>query len=223
MPNPIRVLFWLLVLPLSPAFGQKKLAVSAMLSPLYVNTTYNRLYLFPDSDGQLVEPVYLNGHRGSAGYLAGLTVHYAYRQGWSVATGIAYRAVTIGQSRPQGDGTTTIRSRAVRIPLSVNYRPSPKKLSPYYSLGLFVDIPMTSRVVVTRSGQPTQTLRLPADPGPVFNAMLGAGASYRLSSRFALTAQPTFTYKLGRLGGSLTDNRQKTYELGLLTQLIYMF
>ncbi|QIP15457.1 PorT family protein [Spirosoma aureum] len=213
----------LLLLQAVPSFGQEKLSISATVTPLYVHTAYNRLYLFPDSDGQVVEPVYLPGPIGTVGYSAGLTGYYTYAPGWSVSAGIWYRYLPTRVARLPiaGEGNTVIRNRGIRIPLMINCRSSTKQLSPYYTLALLVDIPFSSRVIAEREDLPTQKLRLNPDPGPIFNAMIGAGAVYQIDANLALTAQPTLTYRLGRFGGSHTDKR--TYELGLQTQLIYTF
>ncbi|MCK8493597.1 PorT family protein [Spirosoma sp. RP8] len=216
-------LLFLFVVQAVSVFGQEKLSVSATVTPLYVHTAYKNVYLYPNSDGQVVEPVFLNGAMGSVGYSAGVTVYYTYAPGWSVAGGLHYRYLPTRTDRLPlaGEGTTMVRSRAIRIPLSINYRSSTKKLSPYYTLAALVDFPFSSRVLAVRDDLPTQKLRLNADAGPVFNIMLGAGAVYQLNPTLALTAQPTITYRLGRFGGSHTENR--TYELGLQTQLIYTF
>lgn len=217
-------LLCLLILP-SLALGQETFSVSATIHPVYVNTAYDRLYLFPESDGQVVDPVFLDGNKGAFGYSAGLTVYYTYAPGWSVAAGIWYRQLATHTARLAlaGEGTTSIRNRSLRIPILVNYRSSPKRLSPYYSLGLLTDIPFTARVVASKAGEPMQHLRLNAPAGPVFSALAGAGAVYQVDRNVALTLQPTATYKIGRFGGALTDNRYRTFELGLLTQLIYTF
>lgn len=207
----------------SAAFGQHRVSVQATVAPALVRTNYNRTYLYPDSDGQIVEPVFLAGVVSAAGYTAGLTTHYAYAPGWSVAAGVWYNQATLRQARPgaAGGGLTAIRSRTVRIPLLLSYQPSTRRLSPYFSLGLLLDFPMASRVIVTRDGQPTQHLRLSADAGPVFQPMLGAGGRYRLARRWALIVQPVWTYNLGRFGGAQTYN--SSYEWSILAQLSYSF
>lgn len=205
------------------AVGQHKWAISATATPLYEQANYRRLYLYPDSDGQIVEPVFLSGKRSAWGYEAGLTLRYTYAPGWSVGTGVWYRQLTLRQGRPvdAGEGTTAVRSRAVRVPLLLNYQYSTKRLSPYFSAGVLLDFSMASRVVVTRDGESTQRLRLGTSLGPVFHALLGAGAQYRVNSRYSFIVQPVGTYNLGRFGGSYDNN--PAYELSLLTQVVYTF
>ena len=204
------------------AFGQRTISISATVAPALVRTNYNRTFLYPESDGQVVEPIFLAGMTNATGYSAGLTVCYAYAPGWSATAGIWYGQTTLQQARPvAGDGTTAIRSRAVRLPLLLNYQPLTRRLSPYFSLGLVLDFPLTSRVVVTRPGLPTQRLRLRTDAGPVFKPMLGAGGRYRLNDRFALIVQPVWVYTVGRFGGGQTTN--SSYEVSVLTQVTYQF
>lgn len=206
-------------------FGQRIVSIQATATPTLVRTAYDRMYLYPESDGQVVEPVFLVGTINSAGYTAGLTAHYAYAPGWSVAAGVWYsqHQVSLRQTNPAAPGevTTTLRSRTVRVPLLLSYQSSTRRLSPYFSLGLLLDFPMTARVVATRSGQPTQRLRLTTDGGPVFQSLVGAGGRYRLSPRCALVVQPAWSYNLGRFGGAQTY--RSSTELSLLTQVTYTF
>ena len=216
--NAFVVLFCLLT---TVAFSQRTVSIRATVAPTLVRTSYNRQFLYPDSDGQVVEPIFLAGRLGAIGYTAGLTAQYTYAPGWSVAAGLWYSQATLRQTRltTLGNGTTAISSRTLRIPLLLNYQSSTRRLSPYFSLGLLLDFPMASRVVVTRAGQPTQHLRLATNAGPVFQPMLGAGGRYQVNRRWALIVQPIASYNLGRFGGAQTDN--SSYELSILAQLMY--
>lgn len=219
----VRLLIALFWFPATLVFGQQKLSVSATVVPTYSHTSYKSRFFYPNSDGQVVEPIYMDGKRWAPGYSAGLSVLYNYAPGWSVASGIWYQQLTTRQARQTaaGDGTTTVHNRAIRIPILLNYASSTKRLSPYFSLGLLTDIPLSARVVVVRAAESTQNLVLESSRSPVFNLMLGAGAKYQLSRRYTLTAQPAWTYQLGQLGGANTDN--PTFELSLLTQIAYSF
>lgn len=219
----LRLLIVLLWFPSILVFGQQKLSVSATVAPTYMHTLYKSRFFYPNSDGQIVEPIYMSGKRWAPGYSVGASVLYNYAPGWSVASGIWYQQMTTRQARQTaaGEGTTTVRNRAIRIPVLLNYASSTKRLSPYFSLGFLTDIPLPARVVVVRAGQSTQNLVLENSRRPVFNFMLGAGAKYQLSRRYTLLAQPVWTYQLGQLGGASSDN--PSYELSLLTQLAYSF
>ena len=216
---------WLALLgfPTALVFGQSKLSVSATIAPTVSHTVYSYRFLYPDSDGQVVEPVYLNGSRWASGYSAGLSILYTYAPGWSVSSGLWYQQLTTRQSRQAaaGEGTVTLRSRVLRIPLLLNYASSTKRLSPYFSFGALTDVPIPSRVIVTRSGQATQNLRLETSTRPIFHLLLGAGAQYRLTGHCLLMAQPVWAYKLGQLGGANAND--SSFELSILTQIAYTF
>ncbi|WP_020604856.1 outer membrane beta-barrel protein [Spirosoma spitsbergense] len=205
------------------SWGQPSLSVSATGSPTFSRIVYGYRYFYPESDGQVVEPVYVNGPRWATGYSAGLSVRYEYTPGWSVSSGIWYQSVSFRQARrpSAGEGMVTLRNRVVRFPILLNYALSSKRLSPYFSLGFLVDLPLTGRVVVTRGTESTQNLRLKTKPAPIFQGMLGAGVQYKLTERYTLLAQPVWTYTFGQLGGSLTND--PTFDLSLLTQVAYSF
>lgn len=204
-------------------FGQGTWSVAGGVTPAFVRTQYPRTTLYPDSDGQLVEPVELAGRTSAFSYVTGLTLYYTYAPGWSIATGIGYRAQTTHQPRRSAtsEGTTTLRERAMRIPLLFTYRPVTRRLAPCYSFGLLVDLPGTARIIERRSGQPTQHLRLDTSPGPVFSVLVGAGGAYQIIPRWALLAQPIVTYKLGRFGNAQVHS--PAVELGLMTQIVRSF
>lgn len=212
-----------LLLLLIPVFSaaQRSLSVSASVTPTTERVSYARRMFYPTSNGQLVEPIYINSAYWWTGVQAGASVQYTYAPGWSVSTGVWYRQLAVRQTRFQSEGTTTIRSRTVRVPVLLTFQSSPKRLSPYFSLGTLVDIPMSSRVIVRRTDQPTQRLWLDTEPGPYFHLLAGAGARYQLTKRYALVAQPMLTYNLGRFGGIRTHN--PSFEFGLQTQVSYTF
>lgn len=222
MNKQFSILLLLLLLTL-PGWGQKSVAVSATVSPIVSNTYYNYRYFYPESDGQIVEPVYLNGSRWLSGYCAGLSILYNYAPGWSVSSGVWFEQISIQQNRQPaaGLGVITLHNRVIRVPVYLNYYSSAKRLSPYFSLGFLVDLPITSRMVVQRDGESTQHLRLTASLKPIFHLTIGAGVRYKLTKRYTLMAQPTWSYKLGQFGGSSTND--SSFELGFLTQFGYTF
>jgi hypothetical protein len=216
-----KLLIVLLGLLAHMAPGQSRLSVSALTAPTLIRTSYNRTYLFPDSDGQVVEPIFIGGTRQTIGVVTGLEAQYWYAPGWSLSAGLGYSQSFMRQSRlpAAGEGTTSIRSRALRVPLLLNYQPLTKRLSPYFTLGMLLDFPLASRVIVDRSGLPTQRLRLGTEPGPVFHPMVGAGGRYAFHERWTLVVQPSWAYNLGRFGGAQTYTA--SHELSIRVQLTY--
>ena len=223
MNKYLPVVLPLLLLASLPVCGQKTLALSATASPTFSNIYYNYRYFYPESDGQVVEPVYLNGNRWLSGYCAGLSVLYKYAPGWSVSSGVWFEQLSIRQNRQPaaGPGVITLHNRVIRVPIYLNYASSTKRLSPYFSLGFLVDLPITSRMVVHRDGESTQYLRLITPVKPIFQLAVNAGIQYKLTKRYTLMTQPTWAYKLGQFGGSSTYD--SSFELGLLMQLAYAF
>lgn len=223
MNRNLTILVALFFFPITQLLAQQALSVSATLSPTLSHASYNYRYFYPESDGQVVEPVYISGSRWSTGYSIGASVQYTYAPGWSVSSGIWFQQLSLRQARQAvaGEGTVSLRNRVIRFPLLLNYYPSNQRLSPYFTLGMFVDLPITSRVVVNRVGESTQYLRLLATPRPIFHGLLGAGLRYKLNNRYTLMAQPIWTYKFGQLGSSSTYD--SSFELSLQTQLGYTF
>ncbi|SOD80357.1 porin family protein [Spirosoma fluviale] len=223
MSRNLLFLLTLVWLPTALCMGQRKLSISATVTPTLSHTNYIHRYYYPNSDGQIVEPVYVNGIRWATGYSAGVSVLYEYVPGWSVSSGIMFQQLTTRQARPTtaGDGTTSIHNRAIRVPLLLNYASSTKPLSPYFSFGLLTDVPLPSRVVVNRTGQSTQYLKLETSTRPILHLLLGVGGQYQINKRYTVMAQPIWTYKFGQLGGASAYN--SSFEVSLLTQLAYTF
>ncbi|MBD2755633.1 outer membrane beta-barrel protein [Spirosoma sp. BT704] len=224
MNRNLVLLFSFVILSATQVCGQRNLSVSVTLSPTLAHTNYGNRYFYPESDGQVVEPVYVNGSRWAFGPSVGLSVLYTYAPGWSVSSGIWFQQVAIRQSRQPlaGEGSVTLRKRVFRVPLLLNYYANQQRLSPYFSFGLLTDFPLTSRVLVTRAGESTQNLRLvPLNASPVFHLLLGAGIRYKLTDQYTFMAQPVWTYNFGQLGGSRTHD--PSFELSLQTQLAYTF
>jgi hypothetical protein len=223
MTRNLRLVLALVWFPLGFAYGQPTVSVSATVAPTLSYTFYKARFFYPNSDGQVVEPVFINGPRWARGYSAGLSAHYTYAPGWSVSSGIWFQQLTIRQARQSiaGDGTTTLHNRVVRIPLLLNYASTTKRLSPYFSFGLLTDIPIPSQVIVTRAGESTQYLRLETNRRPIFHVLFGAGIQYKLTRRYTLLAQPVWTYNLGQVGGASSNNA--SFDVSALTQLAYSF
>lgn len=220
MNQLLRITSLLFVLS-GPILAQRRLSVSASVTPTFSRTSYLQRVFYPNSDGQLVEPIYLNGAFWSTGVQGGLSAQYAFSEGWSVSAGAWYRQLSTRQARFGSEGTNTIRNRAVRLPVLLNFQSSPRRLSPYFTLGMTFDIPMQSRVVVTRADQPIQRLWLDSEPGPFFNVLVGAGGRYQFKQRYAIVAQPILTYNLGRFGGLRSYN--PSVDLGVQAQISYTF
>lgn len=224
MNKRLGILLIIVLFSASLTWGQQTLSVSATLIPTLAHTNYQQRSFYPESDGQIVEPVFLDGGHWATGYGAGLSILYTYAPGWSISSGLAYQQTTIRQARQPlaGEGTVTFQSRFLRVPLQLNYASSTRRLSPYFSLGLLTDFPITSRMVVTRVGESTQYLRHdPLITRPIFQGLLGAGFRYKLGERCMGMVQPIWTYSFGQFG--MARFHDTSYAFSLLTQIAYQF
>ncbi|GAB3566396.1 hypothetical protein GCM10027578_15180 [Spirosoma luteolum] len=201
----------------------RSLSLAIGMAPSLTSTGYRRQTLYPESNGQLVEPVWLDSRRTGIGFGAGATVYYTYAPGWSVGAGLWYHQQTIRQLRRPvaGPGTTLIRSRALRLPLSITFQPGTQRLSPLFTLGLLTDFGLPTQLVARRGSEPTQYLRVAQSINPTFQASVGAGAAYRLGRQLTVQLQPTLIYGVGQFGGATTFH--PTLELALQTQALWRF
>ena len=223
--NPcLRVLLVVMLFPVGLAWSQRTLSISATLTPALAHTQYQQRFFYPESDGQIVEPVFLDGGHWATGYGAGLSILYTYAPGWSVSLGLWHEQVTTRQARQPlaGEGMIAVQSRFLRVPLRLNYTFSTRRLSPYFSAGILTDFPVTSRVVVTRVSESTQRLRLyPLITRPIFQGLLGVGVQYKLGGHYTCIAQPIWTYSFGQFG--MARFHDTSFAFSLLTQVAYQF
>ncbi|CCH55027.1 hypothetical protein BN8_04258 [Fibrisoma limi BUZ 3] len=223
MQRFLGLLLWGVLLSAEVAFGQKKIVLSVAAAPTYAYTAYKPQFLYPDSDGQVVEPILVTGRSHSAGYLLGPTVEYVYAPGWSVSSGVWLSTLTYRQARESADERilTNIRNRSLRIPIQLNYRQSKNRLSPYWSGGLHLDYLLPARVLVRRDEQPRQRLNLTYNGGVAFRVSVAGGWSYRLTNRISLLGQLMVNYNLGKFGQAATHN--PSIELNGLVQAAWTF
>lgn len=208
------------MLPIT-SVAQRGWSVAVQVTPVAEQTNYPRRVFYPNSNGQVVEPIYLSGTRWATGVQGGILAQYDFSPGWSVGTGVGYRQFSTRQNRLGNAGTTTINSRAIRVPVLLNFQSSTNRLSPYFTVGTLLDFPLASRVTVRPNDQAAQQLTLDAERGPVFYLMAGAGGKYRMNDHYALTVQPVLNYKVGRFGDGRSYN--PAVEVGVQAQVLYSF
>ena len=212
------------LISLRPAFGQSKLSVSISASPVYryINTQY-RTYL-PDGKGGSPALYDVHARQNGNGYAMGLMAHYNFSNKWSLSTGLFLNQTKLDAptittnpdltASPNGPQflllSTTVRS--FQVPLSVNYRTSTKRLSPYLSVGALTSVYSVS---IYEGGLKSQNTVKEIRPNPT----LGAGIDYRLNDHFSLIVQPTFVYFFPY--GKFISH--KSYQMGLQAQLLCKF
>ncbi len=202
---------------LNPTFGQSKLSVSVVASPNfhYLNTKFTEIL----SDGSgAIKPFDVHVKQNGSGYSAGVAVNYWFSKQWSVATGIMLNSVDYQEptvtTNPNGVQFLTIAStiRSFQVPLTVNYRTSTKRLSPYLSAGALTSL---HSVRIFEGGSKSSNTVEKIRPHP----MMGVGLDYQLNRHVSLIAQPTFVYFLPYKKAI----SYKNYQMGLQAQLLYRF
>lgn len=217
------LLVWSTLLGFShPIWAQSKFAVSVSVSPLYSYSNVKLNTYFPDyiTNGAPVLTQY-SVRSTSNGYSVSILGRYRFSSHWSVTTGVGmshnWSEVPTILTDPHIDIEATVsRSRNYQIPVLVNYQTTTKRLSPYFSAGLLLSFRGLSFLPL--NGNPEVRVR---SGGKLLTAMpiVGAGISYQLSTHLCLIAQPTFRY-------SIPDSEviyAHSYQIGLLTQLLYKF
>ena len=140
---------------------------------------------------------------------AGLTARYHFSPKWDVSVGLLYNwnASHLTES-PTGYGTNPFRSKALQLPILVNYRLTTHQLSPYFSGGAFL---VKSK---TFSEAPTKV-----------NGVLGVGLDYRIRSGLSVMVQATASYLFYKPADDLYFQfaNYSSYSLGAQTQLIWHF
>lgn len=207
----------------SAAWAQSKLSVGIVVSPLTRHITTQSVIPLIDASGNLF-PVNTHYAQMGSGYALGLMAQYQLTLHWSVSAGIWQNRTHLGTpsittnpdlttmpNQPQISGLS-YTYRAYQAPISVNYRSSLKRLSPYFSAGGQFSFPYTG---IFPDGDklksPNQRLH--------FYPTLGVGVSYWLTQSVTLLAQPTFTYILPKGTYSSYSNYQLSFQL----QALYRF
>ena len=138
----------------------------------------------------------------------GLVVRYHLTPHWDVALGGLYSRVTNHINDPQNPygEASSYTSKAVQLPLLLNYRLTTHRLSPYFSAGAF----FTKSITFDQA-------RLTTD------GVLGMGLAYQFGSSLSLLVQPTASYSFS----PPTNNTfyqfsgYQSYNFGLQAQLIW--
>ncbi len=141
---------------------------------------------------------------------AGLTARYHFTSNWDVSVGLLYNwnsSRLTSPPHPYGENRP-FPTEAIQVPVSVNYRLTDRRLSPYFSAGaLFVKSK-------TFTEAPIKT-----------NGIVGIGFDYRFHSGLSLLVQPTVSYLFYKPANDafFEFTKYSSYSLGLQTQLIWHF
>ncbi|WP_247235976.1 outer membrane beta-barrel protein [Telluribacter sp. SYSU D00476] len=167
------------------AWAQSRFSVAPVVAPF---SSY--------AEARLKEP---HRFQYSTGLSLGATAHYHFSPVWSLATGLWYQWAYVNGQTGTNFELFRIKEQYLEFPLLLNYRPTARKVSPYFSAGMLL------------SKQPGYYRSL------VSKVQLGAGVSYQLNQRLAVVVQPTLVLGSDKYARHYPPKRL----LSLQTQLVY--
>lgn len=140
--------------------------------------------------------------RYSIGISLGLQAQYDFTERWSLASGLWYETASVKMGNGVFGNAYRIPQHNITIPLLLNFRPTERKVSPYFSGGT---------LLVSRQ----------EERGLTAKALLSAGLSYQINPLFTLNVQPALT-----LGANSKSDRvvyPSNRQLSLQAQILYHF
>ncbi|AXE19699.1 hypothetical protein DR864_19130 [Runella rosea] len=151
------------------------------------------------------------------GILLGITGNYSMTPKWSISTGISYNWIKYHRVIPE---TSQIKTKDLIIPVLINYQPSLKRLSPYFSTGIIMEriqskdysTPPYIKSDVTKGKFPL-TLAI----------ALGAGISYKVTHSVSWIIQPSVYYQVYTAQNRTIFPDYRSYKVNLQTQLTLSF
>jgi len=205
------------------ANGQSKLSLSISLAPEYAHNRFSTVVpvFGPPSPGftNLESKSYV------LSYTFGLMARYSFSEKWSATSGIwASHPFTGKESHVVGNQTFSTPLRfndpfeiRLRIPLTVNFRPSTNRISPYISAGTTFDF--RPKVYLDVNGDGIEE-RVRFGKSVTLTPIVGIGGIVDLKKNLSLVVQPTFQYLIQSQEGY---NYRRAYIVGLQGQLLYRF
>lgn len=152
------------------------------------------------------------------GVALGLTGLYELDSTWSITAGLAYNWLKYYRRLPERG--VIRKTEDVQLPVMVNYRSSSKRLSPYFSMGAMLEKRMVTRVAVSPAYVNSDIrTKLPIS---VWLGM-GAGISYRISSKCSFIAQPTLFYMLKTKEENLLYAKFDSFKVNVQAQFVFYF
>lgn len=218
---------WLLILvslAFTPVLAQRRFSAAITAAPVLSHSHARQTVFLPDPanpGGPPIENTF-DVRSTVGGYKAGVSVQYNLTPAWSVATGLwRYQTSTTGLFPfAPGQVSTRIIASAWQVPLVVNYRPTTRRLSPYFSVGV---VGTSRRPTVYKPAEGSgfsETRVLFGKKAVSFQALVGAGVAYRLNSHVSLTLQPQLIWQFRPSGNY---QQYTSYQINGQTQLVYSF
>ncbi|GAB3545362.1 outer membrane beta-barrel protein [Spirosoma fluminis] len=177
--------------------AQHRFSIAPTYWYTYGNYTYQVQNLLDGAD--------IQGSGYSKGSSLGLTARYQVRSNLSIGVGILHAWQT-AHSKDNVTSEVRITSRAVQVPVLINYRFGQNRLAPYLSAG--AGFAKNTSIKQSRIG---------------ISAIAGLGLNYRINSGISLLLQPTASYLLSspENDSAVNWNSFRSYQLGVQAQLIW--
>lgn len=171
---------YLTLLSVSFCTAQDRFALTAGGSPVYTYEKYRQ-----DLTGMPI-----TGSSTNYGYTIGVGASYQIQHKWTMSTGVwyNYQSAHLGQFKN--------RVSTLQVPILLNYKPSVKKISPYFSGGIVGNYHYQDRLNAPLGGGPSDEFIRLKYADYYLSAMLGVGAAYTLTSRLSFVIQPYGQYQL---------------------------
>ena len=211
-----------LLLALSvPTAAQSHFSIGLTAAPVLSHVSSRFSVSLPDQNGQLYQQT-LDTKSTIGGYFVGVPVQYNITPKWSISSGLWFTQLrSTGDYLFSASGTSArIISSGYTVPLTVNYRPTTRRLSPYFSVGAVSSFQI-STLYKPEAGTGLQDITLKFGKHAItVQALLGAGAAYRISPHWLVTAQPQLIWYFKPSG---RFERYVSYRANGQVQVLYSF
>ena len=207
-----------------PSIAQKRFSFGITAAPVLSHTNARYTLFLPDGNGQLYRDTF-ETRSTIGGYTVGIPIQYNITPNWSVTSGLWHTQLrSMGPFPLFQQGTTPVSARIIsssyRVPLTVNYRLTTQRLSPFFSLGTVASFRGTTRFK-PEEGLGLKGSKLILGSKEVsFQALVGAGVAYQINEHWSLTAQPQLIWYF-KPGGNY--ERYVSYQANGQVQLLYSF
>ncbi|MDB5240505.1 MAG: hypothetical protein JWP57_1130 [Spirosoma sp.] len=207
-----------------PTLAQSRFSVGITAAPVVSYTRTRQHVLLPDyvnPGGPPIDNVF-DFRSTIGGYTVGGTVLYDLTPRWSVTSGVWVSQTRTTGTFPFMPGNLPARivTSALQIPLLVNYRPSTRRLSPYFSVGV-VGSSRRPTVYKPVEGAAFSTTKVTFNNGAFSTqALVGAGVSYKITPNVSLTMQPLIVWHFKPSGNF---EHYIVYQINGQSQLLYTF
>lgn len=207
----------------TPTLAQRGFSVGITATPAVSHSSSRITFTLPDQSGQLVDQTY-DLRSTNWGYVAGGVLQYKFTSKWSVAGGFWYNRLSTESTFPFPVNGVSVPARVVsssyRVPLTLNYRLTTRRLSPYFSAGALASFSRPT-LYKPEAGAGLSDVKINfGKHKATVQALVGAGVWYQLNTHLSLIVQPTLIW-------AFRPNRQYerfvSYQINGQTQLLYSF